>query len=162
MNRGSRYLFLASFLLSAAFIACSSSHAQNDQAHNIPKPKDYIPPDVCRILGRIVSIDTTRQTTDTLSPCFKAPCRARVHVDSLYGCGMGFPSGLYEGEEITAFFMYTLGPTKETYPALKATLPGLQIGSRFEANVMGHPAPEGDQLGNSTIEFTVFDYTVVQ
>jgi hypothetical protein len=162
MYRRSCSLLLASFLLSAAFIACSSSRAASDRVQGVPQPKENIPPDVCRILGRIVSIDTTLRTTDTLSPCFKFPCRARVHVDSLYGCGMGFPTGLSAGEEITAFFMYTLGPTSNIYPTLKQTYPGLQIGSRFMANVTGHPVEKQYQLDMSPIEYNVYDYTVIQ
>lgn len=162
MNQRPRYLVTGTLLLAGFFLACGGSRTISDTQRTTPNPPEHFSPNTCRIIGKIVSIDTSIKTTDTLSPCFKGPCRARVHIDSLLGCGMAFPEPLYPGEEITAFFIYTLNPTQDVFPMLPKPLPGLQPGSRFAANVIGHPAPKEDQIGNNTIEFSVYDYSVLQ
>jgi hypothetical protein len=117
---------------------------------------------MCRILGRIIALDTAFHTSDTSNPCFKAPCRAKVHIDTLYGCNMGFPSGVYAGEDLVMTFMYTLSPSKEIFPGMKESYPGLQVGSLFVANVEGHPVPIQYSTANNGIEYSVYGYSVRQ
>lgn len=105
-----------------------------------------LPPNTCRIIGKVVAISPERDK-DKNSPCGKAACKALVTVQQVLGYGAAFGDVLTEGQDINIHFTYTLGSTKQTFPQLTTQLPGLQIGSIFEADVKNNK--DGAGGGNS-------------
>ena len=143
---------------SAFLIACGSGKsAQEGTKEGGSSPAiqfagDRIPPNHCRIVGTVVSIDPIMTSSDPQSPCSKAPCSATVRVDSILGYGSAFGSSITAGQQVQIMFGFTLSPTKEILPQLTQVYPGLKVGSSFVANVRSN---EG--LGGKTT-FTVNHY----
>lgn len=93
-----------------------------------------IPPGTCRLVGKILAILPQRDA-DRQSPCGQAPCRARVRVQRILGYGAAFQPPLAEGQQIKVYFTFTLSPTGKYFPELASPLPGLRVGSVFEADI---------------------------
>ncbi len=115
---------------------------------------EQIPPSQCRIRATILSIDSTLISSDTSNPCSRLPCRANIRVDSVLGYGAGFDRPLAPGESILVTFAFTLSPAK--LDSQKDSLPGLQVGSIFTANLLGgSPSPAANQQDQS---FLIYSY----
>src|ERR1043166_8280825 len=93
----SPYKFLLAVYLSF-FFSCQTTHHQETTVKPVPTTTAEktsssqgasSSPNSCRISGTIQLIDTIRQSTDTSSPCYKAPCRALVKLSEVSGCGPG-------------------------------------------------------------------------
>ena len=130
------------------FFSCSSLH-ENNAWGVMPATSE---PGSCRIEGRIVGI-LKPGANDSGSICAQYPCRAKVVVLNVFGCGAGVSMAVHEGDTVEMKFAYTLHST-EIFPDMKVHFPGLKKGDKFKAIakqqlVMG---------GNS--EFVIFDYTV--
>ncbi|HLA68070.1 MAG TPA: hypothetical protein VJN65_00055 [Bacteroidota bacterium] len=132
----------SAFILILLLISCSSTKDMADQNQNsAPQPAGPgVPPSHCRILGTVVKIEDYRSTKSD-DPCSKAPCVATVRVEEVLGYGSGFSRTLHKAAEIRVHFRLTLGPTKEILPEVVPPLPGLSVGSRFQADISGGPAP---------------------
>ena len=146
------------------FTACSSSKTSSDSAKQTDssEPKNRIlpvgepiPVGSCSVVGTILSIETDRRSPDVSSPCSKAPCWATVRIDSILGYGSGFDKPLAVGGQVSVMFGFTLEPTKDLFPNMSESYPGLQVGSRFFANVR---ASSG--MGSDKASYTVFGYKV--
>jgi len=88
-----------------------------------------------KIIGKIVSIDKLKLSTDANSPCRKNPCYAKVVVDSVISIGQGGPF-LKRNDTLNVRFAFTLGKTtKKLFPNLKIRMPGLEINAKFVANI---------------------------
>ncbi|MBI3006266.1 MAG: hypothetical protein HYY49_12750 [Ignavibacteriales bacterium] len=112
----------------------------------------------CRLIGTVVSIDNQMMSPDTKSPCAQAPCRAIVRVDSILGYGSGFGAPLAVGQEMPMHFAFTLNSTKELFKDMAVQLPGLKVGSRFQADVGG----TGSEERGSDARATVSIYKVME
>jgi hypothetical protein len=111
-----------------------------------------VPPNHCRIVGKILQIDSTL-LPDKTSPCGKAPCRAVVKITQVLGYGSSFGNPLADGQEISAMFAFTLAPTtKDLFPNIDKRLPGLSVGSVFTADVQSL-----EQFGGGTA-YQIFNY----
>lgn len=98
------------------------------------KPGPGIAPGHCRIVGTVTAIDPQRsERTD--DPCSKAPCTATVKVNEVVGYGSGFSDVLGKGAQIKVRFRYTLAPTADLFPNMAPSLPGLAVGSVFQADL---------------------------
>ena len=106
-----------------------------------PDAEQRVPPSHCRFVGTIVSIDSPSVAASPADPCSKAPCTARVRIDSILAYGSAFPSPLAMGQIVAVRFSYTLHPTNTLYPAMSPALPGLNEGSSFKADLEGLPGP---------------------
>lgn len=107
-----------------------------------------VAPNSCRIIGTIIAIDSGRLSSASKDPCSKVPCRATVKVDSVLGYGQGFTGPLSAGKTVVAQFKFTLSPTKDLFPGMNPDLPGLQLNSRFEADMKSGPAIDLGEGGN--------------
>jgi hypothetical protein len=114
---------------------------------------ESIPPNNCRVIGTIVSIDPTLSGGGEKDPCSKAPCQATVRIDSLMGYGSAFPMVLSAGQQLRVKFGFTLGPTRELMPEVKPAMPGLSVGSRFQALINGSVA-----MGKTEPVYTIYGY----
>jgi hypothetical protein len=93
-----------------------------------------IPPGHAKIVGTITEIEPVSDSSNLNDPCSKAPCIALVKVSSaVYGAA--FPS-FSKDKEIRIKFLFTLEPTsKELFPNMEETYPGLKVGQEFNALV---------------------------
>lgn len=120
-------IFTSLLLLSIIFVGCSEKGIKEE----VKAAKGST-----RIIGRVVSIDKEKRSTDANSLCSKYPCWAEVAVDSVLSIGQGGPL-LGSNDTLSVRFSFTLGETtKELFPTLKVRMAGLEINSRFVANVV--------------------------
>jgi hypothetical protein len=150
-------------LIAAVLASCATPHndrnGQDSAAVTKPTSQtlssaEQIPPSQCRIRATVVSIDSTLSSSDTSNPCSRFPCSAKIRVDSVLGYGAGFDRPLAPGETIPVTFAFTLKPI--TLSSLKETLPGLQIGSSFTADLQGgSPSPAAKETEQS---FVIYSY----
>ncbi len=151
---------LISFLV---LFSCNSTHQKKEQvsagqpqkASSLKIAARDIPPGHCRIIGTIVSIDAIQKTGNADAPCSQTPCRAVVRVDSVLGYGQGFIKPLAMSKEFSAIFKFTLGPTKDLFQNMTKTYPGLEVGSKFLADVEAH-----ELIGTKTINYLIYGYEI--
>ena len=126
-----------------AFAGCRSSkentredmkETTNTQMQMPATPGPGIAPGHCRIVGIVTAIDQQRAERAD-DPCSKAPCTATVKVNEVLGYGSGFSDVLGKGREIKVRFRYTLAPTGDLFPNMAPSLPGLAVGSAFQADL---------------------------
>lgn len=137
----------AAFLLILSLVGCGAAAVSGDKGAqqadttsvDTTSPPAHLPirPGTCRILGRLVAVDSSLITADTSDPCSRAPCRGAVLVEELEGFGPNFPDYLVQrGDRITVTFPGTLLPYVEHFNGMLVNaFPGLTIGSRFHADV---------------------------
>ena len=106
----------------------------------------------CNIRARIKSV-AKPSGVDTADVCSKYPCRARVEILEVFGCGPGVSVPLNADDVVEMKFAYTLHST-EVIPGMKVHLPGLKKGDVFTATVSQRLV-----MGGSG-EFVVYDYEV--
>ena len=143
--------------------SCNSTHQKKEQvsagqpqkASSLKIGARDIPPGHCRIIGTIVSIDAIQKTGNADDPCSQAPCQAVVRVDSVLGYGQGFIKPLAKSKEFLAIFKFTLRQTKDLFKNMTKTYPGLEVGSKFLANVEAHAL-----IGTKTINYLIYGYDI--
>jgi len=152
------------FLIPVILIGCSSNKVEKNKngKNKIPAKINWankqIAPDYSRIVGTIVSIDSSLNTSALQSPCAKVPCNATVKIDSVLGYGSNFPP-LSIGHLIDVHFNFTLSPTtKDLFPNMQDYFPGLQVGSRFEGDI--YTQLEKGNINNSKQTFGIYGYEV--
>jgi len=120
------------FFIIVILISCSSNDASKQEV-KISEIK--ITKEFSAITGTIISIDTTKFSKDENSPCSKAPCWAKVRVNSVIGRGQGGPF-ISADDTLNVHFTFTLAETtEELIPNLDKRMPGLKINDSFEANI---------------------------
>jgi hypothetical protein len=142
-------------------ISCGTSKEERGHSDDSRVVKEHmvihapvpIPPNNCRVIATIESIEKTFEGANDKDPCGKAPCLATVRIDSVLGFGSAFPSSMSAGKIIRVRFALTLNSTKEILPEVLPALPGLSVGSRFEALINGSMA-----MGRPDPVFTVYGY----
>lgn len=151
-----------SILLSGMLlISCGTSkeergHSDDSQVAKermVIRPSVPIPPNTCRVIASIQSIEQMFDGANDQDPCGKAPCLATVRIDSVLGFGSAFPSSIFAGKIIQVKFALTLNPTKEILPEVTPALPGLSVGSRFEALINASMA-----MGKTEPVLTIYGY----
>ncbi|MBI5463852.1 MAG: hypothetical protein HY966_02710 [Ignavibacteriales bacterium] len=106
-------------------------------------PKEPVAPNVCRVIAKVVSIDSTLDKQGE-SPCGKAPCTATLRIASVLGVGSSFGSTPAVNSELKVRFLYTTGATGKLFPNMKPDLPGLSVGSVIKTDLIGGgDAPSG-------------------
>ncbi|MCH7756334.1 hypothetical protein IH970_14590 [candidate division KSB1 bacterium] len=131
------------------------SAGQPQKASSIKIGAQDIAPGHCRIIGTIVSIDAIQKTGNADDPCSKEPCRAVVRVESVLGYGQGFIRPLSKSKEVPITFKFTLSPTKDLFQNMTKTYPGLEVGSKFLADVEAH-----ELIGTKTINYLIYGYEI--
>ncbi len=146
-------------LVAVLTLSCSSSRQEQSAAETSEKEKamvsegQRIPPNHCRVVATIVAIKPDLKGSTEKDPCGKSPCVATVKIDSVLGYGSAFGSTLGSGKEIELRFTHTLSPTKEILPDINPPLPGLAVGSRFQADVRASAV-----MGTADMLFSVDGY----
>ena len=111
-----------------------------------------IPPSAAKIEGKIISIEPVN--SDYTGPCGKYPCVANVKLESIE-YGAAFPV-LTVGKEFKMKFNYTLvKTTKEMFPELEKSYPGLEVGNKFTA-IVSHSVK---MKGSNQPEFEISSYS---
>lgn len=144
--------------------SCSSARDENKKENStgdrefVSLPGAPIPPNTCRLIGTIVAVDSTLQPAKAGDPCSKVPCVATIRVDSLIGYGPAFARPLVSGDQIRARFAFTLRPSREQFPEMTESYPGLGPGSHFLVDVRSEPTPAMASPGG--VVFVVYGYEV--
>lgn len=142
--------------------SCSASKQEQSNDQLIQSAKERmamdnsnvpLPPNSCRVVATIESIDKTLKGMNANDPCGKAPCVATVRIDSVLGYGSSFPKPLAAGTKIQVRFAHTLDATKDAMPEITPPLPGLSVGSTFAASITSAMA-----MGNSQPSYTIYGY----
>ena len=124
-----KYLFIILIItVSILFMSCSTTK------ENKTLIESNIPPGHAKIVGVITEIEPVSDSSNLNDPCSKVPCIALVKVSSaVYGAA--FPS-FSQDDEIRIKFLFTLEKTtKELFPNMEETYPGLKVGQEFTALV---------------------------
>jgi hypothetical protein len=144
--------FAGILLFSLIFVSCRSSlEDRHEASKSLSIPPAGLPPDVCRIIGTVVRIDSTFKSASPDDPCSKAPCEAMVRIDSVLGYGSSFPIILSTGTVIRTHFTLTLAPTEQVLPKVKPSYPGVGAGSWIRADLKSLPV-----LGSTRDNATTF------
>ncbi len=134
------YAILFLSIIMIGILGCSSGKNVSDKsnkhdANQLNIGLIRIPPGVVRIRRTMVDIDSSRKFSMVNSPYSKQPCWAHVKINSILGYGAGAPV-VSESDTVFVKFGFTLGPTtKKLFPNLVHRLPGLPIGSSFQADL---------------------------
>ena len=111
-----------------------------------------IPPGQAKIVGVITEIEPVSDSSNLNDPCSKTPCIAIVKVSSaVYGAA--FPS-FSKDDEIRIKFLFTLEKTtKELFPDMEETYPGLKVGQEFTA-LLSHM----EYIDETAPKFQIYSY----
>ncbi len=133
------------FLLMLFLAGCGTATSTRDHKGESLPPADSVAHTMvapirsgtCRIVGRLVAVDSSSITTDSTDPCSRTPCRGLVVVEEMLGIGTDFPHYLIQrGDRITITFPGTLLPHDEHFNGMLVnSYPGLNPGDRFRADV---------------------------
>ncbi len=155
MRKFSPYIFII-IAVSLISLNCHKEIAKDNDAPNpkLIKP-DTIPPGNAQITGEVISIEPKLSEGDSSGPCSKAPCIAKVKIESIQ-YGAGFP--VLNNKEIRVKFKFTLSPTsKELFPNMEESYPGLNVGDKFSAMVGSQAS-----VNNAEPEFFVYGYSLIK
>ncbi len=148
-----KYILKIFLVLTIVLLAgCKSSEQSGSDTGPKVKAPD-ISPNFARIEGTIVSIDPEPVTKRQNDPRSKAPGRARIKIDKVLGYGSAFPGIISSGKEIDVVFKYTLSPTKDLFENMEKHLPGLEVNSKFKADL------ECVEAMNNKLEYSIYQYT---
>jgi len=143
MKRLSFYCFLViSIFLSS--VGCHKEISKDINNKELAEP-NRIPPGHAELTGQILEILPIDKSQNEKDPCSNAPCKAKVKIENIT-YGPGFPT--LTDNSIILKFNLTLSPTtKEMFPNLDESYPGLNVGDKFTAiagfvMVMGKEQPE--------------------
>ena len=140
-------LFFLVFSISVLSFECRKEVTKNNDTPKLVKP-DTIPPGSAKIVAEVVSVEPVNK--DNTGPCAKAPCVAVVKLESIE-YGSAFPV-LSVGKDVRVKFNFTLEPTtKEMFPEMKESYPGLKAGDKFEALAAYLETVDGSKLPAYTI-----------
>ncbi len=151
-----KFLLLFLFILSVSILSfeCRKEVTKNNDTPKLEKP-DTIPPSHAKIAAEVVSIEPADKSNT--GACAKAPCVAVVKLVSIE-YGSAFPV-LSVGKDIRVKFNFTLAPTsKELFPNMKETYPGLKAGDKFEA-LVGYMETAGD---SKLPAYSINGYSVIK
>ncbi len=165
MKRTINTRFLTVSVLSIFLAGCSAhvdktaqdgNRSTEESSHALQGQQTGISPGHCRIIGTLVSVDSTLAES---GPCSKAPCRATIRVDSVLGYGAAFLRPLAVNSQINVRFVLTVGPTtSELFPNMTDRMPGIQIGGKFQTDVESR-----EEMGQATTGpiYLVYAYKVL-
>jgi len=153
MKKLSRYIFFIIIVASCLSFNCHKEVTKDENAPKIEKP-DTIPPGHAQITGSIIEIEPISNNGNSSGPCSKAPCVAKVKIESIQ-YGAGFPA--LSSKEVKIRFAFTLSPTtKDLFPNMDESYPGLRVGDDFSAL-----AASGESMNSSGEQFTVYGYSII-
>lgn len=137
------FLFIISIF--SFLIGCHKEISKDTVNNHILAEPNKISPGQAEITGQIVEILPVDISLIENDPCSKVPCRASVRIENIT-YGPGFPT--MQKDTLMLKFNFTLmSTTKEMFPNMDDSYPGLKIGDRFIGmigfeNIMGKNQPE--------------------
>ncbi len=142
-----------------SLFSCRHSQGEKNNTSDVSKPRvanvgENIPPNSCRVVGTVLSIDPILKSRNEKDPCSKTPCQVTVRVDSIVGYGSAFNKPFAVGNTISVTFAFTVGPTKEILPSLSQSYPGVAKGTAFLADILSQ------QGLNDEVSYLIYGYTV--
>lgn len=142
-----------------SLFSCRPSKVDKSNTGDSSKPRvptvgENIPPNSCRVVATVLSIDPILKSRNEKDPCSKAPCRVLVRVDSILGYGAAFAKPLAVGDTLSVTFAFTVAATKEILPSLSQSYPGVAKGTIFLADILGQ------QGLNDEVSYLIYGYTV--
>jgi hypothetical protein len=156
MKKLSHHIFFIIIVTSCLSFNCHKEVVKDNETHSpeLVKP-DTIPPGHAQITGKIILIEPTLSTADSSDPCSKVPCIAKVKVESIeYGAGFS----VLNNKEIRIKFEFTLSPTtKDLFPNMNESYPGLKVGDEFSA-LTGFQA----SINDADPKFMVYGYSIIK
>ncbi|QMU27034.1 hypothetical protein [Adhaeribacter radiodurans] len=114
-----------------------------------------ISPGHCRIIGKVIAISPEPEAGVT-GICGQVPCRAKVKIQKILGYGHSFNQTLAVDQEINAYFTFSLQPSAKLLPNMTTPLPGLKIGSSFQADI----SPGAEMVGTTSPWYQVAVYQI--
>ncbi len=137
-----RFLYSFLFLSFISFVLvsfnCNKEVTKDNEKPELQKP-DTVPPGHAYINGTVVEILPVQKEAN--GPCSEYPCIANVKVNSIK-YGSAFPV-ISTGKDVEIKFAFTLNKTtKEMFPNMDESYPGLNVGDKFEA-LVGTCTPNG-------------------
>ncbi len=161
VNTTMRNFFVIVLLFGLGACSAQSDKTMRNDEQQLGRPSAEgqlrIAPGRCRIVGTIASIDSAMEAS---GPCSKAPCKALVEVDSILGYGSAFGNPIALHGRIEVHFAFTLAPTtKDLFPNMSASLPGLSVGSKFQTDLESRI--EMQPSGGRTA-YLVYDYRKIK
>ena len=148
--------FLVIFIITVSFFSggCHKELTKDDNVPKLEKP-DTIPPGHAQITGSIIEIEPFQSNASSADPCSKAPCIAKVKINSIT-YGAGFP--VLSNKEVRIKFAFTLSATtKDLFPNMKETYPGLKVGDDFSAQ-----AALQESMNSSEPQLIVNGYSIIK
>jgi hypothetical protein len=142
-------------LVCVLFLAHTSCRSTKSE---LARVGESVPPSSCRVIATVVSIDRASRSPNLTDPCSKAPCQATLRIGQVLGYGVAFPVALTEGEIIPVHFAFTTAPTREVMSHMTESLPGVQIGTRLEANLVSVETLK-DGSGDSRV-YVIYRYSL--
>lgn len=142
-----------------SLFSCRPSQVDKNNSGDSSKPLvpiagENLPPNSCRVVATVLSIDPILKSRNEKDPCSKAPCQVTVRVDSILGYGAAFSKPIAAGNTISVTFAFTAAPTKEILPALSQSYPGVAKGTIFLADILSQ------QGLNDEVSYLIYGYTV--
>lgn len=114
-----------------------------------------VAPGHCRIIAKVIAISPEPEANAT-GICAQTPCRAKVKIQKIIGYGHSFNQTLAVDQEINAYFVFSLKPTEKLLPNMTTPLPGLKVGSSFQADI----SPSTEVAGTSVPWYRVAVYQI--
>ncbi len=153
MKKLSHYIFFIIIVVSCLSFNCHKEVTKDERVPKMEK-QDTIPPGHAQITGRIIEIDPISDNGSSSGPCSKAPCTAKVKIESIK-YGAGFP--VLSSQEVKIRFAFTLSPTtKDLFPNMEESYPGLKVGDDFSAL-----AASEESMNSSEPQLVVYGYSIV-
>ncbi len=127
-------------------------------------PSRPVPTGNCRVVGRLIAVDSNLISNDTADPCSINPCRGVVSIENVVGIGPDFPDYLVRpGDRVVATFPGSFLAYDERFNGmLVKSLPGLPIGTRFMADMALESTNGRDDDRASDGSLTVYSYQVLE
>ncbi len=139
------------FVWTLLIVSCSSGKNLSEETDKAKENQQKLveelsPPtsgESIKISGTVLNINELSEGFATDQPCGKVACTANIRVDRLMMINRFFDQSFTSGDELKAYFMFTLSETTpELFPVLEQRYPGLKEGDRFEARIrVGSPIP---------------------
>lgn len=155
-----RVYSISGLILFVVMIGCKETSRRDDRKSTAEAPVEIGPaqiaPSHARIIGEVIHVESSLDPEEVDSPCARVPCVAEIRILAVLGAGAGFTKPLGEGTVVRMKFAYTLQKTVETFPDMEPALPGLAVGTKFKADILGQETMTGDPAP----QYVVFAYEV--
>ncbi len=119
-----------------------------------------INPNACRINGTILSIEKSFESS---GPCVNHLCTASVLVNTIVSSGFSFNHPFAKSDTIKIKFEFTLDETtKDMFPNLTKSFPGLKVGDSFIGDVESIETIKFNKKETDSFSYKIFNYDKIK